>query len=74
MLGYFNKCNNIKCFNTIAPSEVFYGIHNIFFDGISDNKDYVVQTSKYGAFNKDYTKNMGYSVAKYVSDTITLQK
>ena len=53
MIVSFNNYKIIKLSNKVASSEDFGEIHNVFHDDTSDNVDYMVQTGKYGAINKN---------------------
>ena len=51
MLGSFNNWNIITFHTKDTTSEVFEEIHQIFFDGISENMSLLVQPGNYGATN-----------------------
>ena len=74
VLKNFNNWNIIKLSKKGIPNEYFGEIHRIVLDGISNNMDYMVQTGKYSAFNKNDTKTIGYYSIKYVSYAFTLQE
>ena len=51
VLSSFNNWNIITFHTKDTTSEVFEEIHQIFFDGISENMSLLVQPGNYGATN-----------------------
>ena len=59
VLGSFKNWNVITLSQKSTTSEDFEEIHQVVFDGISDNMDSLVQYSKYGSINTTDASTMG---------------
>ena len=55
------------------PSEAFDEIHQVVFDGISENMVSLVQLDMCGAINIDYTTANGLYAIQFLSDAYTHQ-
>ena len=72
-LGYFNNWNIIKLSHKATSSEWIDKIHQVVKYIIIENKAELVNTDKYGYFNKTDTTTTGYYVIKFMSEPYTLQ-
>ena len=70
----FNNWNIIKFSNGNTKSEDFKDINKVVLDNISENMEFLVKYSNYGAMNTTDTPTLGYYVVKYVSYAYTLNE
>ena len=56
-----------------TPYDAFDEIYQVVLDGISDNTALIVEPGKYGAINTNDTKNHGFYVIMFASESYTLQ-
>ena len=56
-----------------TPSDAFDEIHQVIFDGISDNVDLLVESGKYGAIDTTDTAKNEFYVIMFTSKAYTLQ-
>ena len=56
-----------------TPSDKFDEIHQVVFDGISDNMASLVEPGKYGAINTTDTETTIFYVIMFTSESYTLQ-
>ena len=54
--------------------DIFYEIHQVVLDGISDNIDSLVESGKYGAIHTTYASTNGFYVIMSTSGAYTLQE
>ena len=55
VLGFFNNWNIIQLSQKSTPSDVFYEIHQVVLDGVSENMASLLESGKYGAINTNDT-------------------
>ena len=74
VFGSFNNWNIIQLSQKSTPSDAFDEIHQVVLDGISDNMDFLVESSKYGAINTTDTTTNEFYVIMFTSGAYTLQE
>ena len=74
VLGYMNNWNTIHFSHKATSSEGLEKINQLVLEGISDNKDVLVQTGQYGAISTTYKTTMVSYVIEFLSESYTLQE
>ena len=67
VLESFNNWNIIKLSQKSTSLDTFDEIHQVVFDGISDNMALLVESGKYGAINTTDTTTNGFYVIMFTS-------
>ena len=73
LLGYFNNWNIIQLSQKSTPSDAFDEMHQVVFDGISDNMASLVESGKYGAIKTNKTKINVFYVIMFTSEAYKIQ-
>ena len=73
VLGPYKNWNIIHLTTKSIPSETFYEIHQVVFDGISDIMTLLVQLGMYGVINTYDTTTNGFCVIRFLLEAYTMQ-
>ena len=74
MLGTYKNRNAINFTNNTTSSEDFDDIYNVLLGFISENKEYLIHTSKSGSISILDPTAMRYYAINFISNTVVLHE